>query len=449
MANMNSTSFDKQKQKRIHKRTITFVLLFVILPWALVAMPGESDGGGGTTGLNVNFRKHGWPFTHLHSTHYDLYGNWVNKTFIRGKPANIDTKPLAIKSHNRFFNASDQQLFEFDTRLTRTSTKYFQYGYWSIPENWPQWSNEHYSEVRWAGLIANLLLLFLAATIVAIPIERKVRNGTLFKYSLFSFAVAITLLGVVMAWGVRAYNGFHSEQQRIQNLARLENEGRVFYVDVEHTDRFPRLISQLLNNGQTMWGDLPFFEKVERVLVNFEIDTEILTEEGLDEVVAATKETDAELEISVACYNDLAEEYLEKFDGVRIVSLQIDFDGSVYEWLEQKIGEDADELEWKEAVEKAKLETSLELKLPHLERLELELTDALPFKDQLEPFVGLPKLRQVSIFDIGEEGARFLLETREHWPNNSYFGITKEVPQELKAKLEEAFPGPDEEGGVF
>jgi hypothetical protein len=292
------------------------------------------------------------------------------------------------------------------------------------------------------------LLLFLVAAIIAIPIERKVRNGTLFKFSLLSFAIAITLLGVAMAWGVSAYNGFESEQQRIQNLSRLENEG-LLYKNVERTDRFPRLISQLLNNGQMMLGDLPFFEKVERVIVNFDIDVDDLTEEQLDRIAEATQGTDFELEIRVIPYNNVAERYLEKFDGARIVSLDIDFDTGIDEWIEDRIGEDPYELEWKEAVEKAKLETSLDLKLPHLESLELELTDVIPVKDQLEPFVGLPNLKQVLIHKVGKDSARFLLENREHWPKDFDFGISDDVPQELRAKLEAAFPRPDEEGGVF
>jgi len=39
-------------------------------------------------------------------------------------------------------------------------------------------------------------------------------------------------------------------------------------------------------------------------------------------------------------------------------------------------------------------------------------------EEQLQPFVGLPSLKSVRIFDLSIEGAEFILRTKEQWPED-------------------------------
>ena len=218
------------RRPRVHKRTILFVALFVFLPWVLLSGPRDDIGLAGTmNGLSINYSQHGWPFIQVHSTHYDL----------RGSVTNVDTKPLAIKSFNNFFHSPerDSRFLEFDLRLAKS--EWGEFGYWSDLENWNFWDEEHHFEIRWLGLFANLLLVFIVAIIVGWPVEKRIRNGNFFQYSLFSIGVLVTLLSVGLTIAVGTYRQFLAEQEYVSNLERLQNEDLLGFTP-EYTDRFPR-----------------------------------------------------------------------------------------------------------------------------------------------------------------------------------------------------------------
>jgi len=438
MSRRDGQSNARPKKRRVHKTTLLFVLVFVVLPWTLISIPGDSIAGGGTTGLNVSDCQHGWPFIHMHSTHYDLNGNWVNKTFVRGKPANVDTKPLAIKWFNNFFHAPERDLkwIEYDLRLSKS--EWSEIGYWSNTKNWSVWDDEHHFEIRWLGLLANLLLVAVVAVMAGWPIEKKIRNGKLFKFSLFSFGVVVALLCVALTFGVQTYRDVHSEQTYVQNLQQLNKED-LLWLNVEHSDRFPRLISQLFNGGRTPWGDLQFFRKV--VDASIEIHIDALDEKQMESVLKVLDQGDFGLEVDASEYNEHIEQHLQKLDKYRIVSLNLCYDA--YDWFEERTGEEFYDMPREEALKKSAIKVNLDLQLLHLKNLSVELTEFFTSREQLEPFLGLSSRTNVLVLSVDEDGSKFILETHESWPDESDFEWRDTLPATLE-KAKKRFPGPVE-----
>ena len=438
---------------RVHKRTIVFVTLVVFLPWILLSIPKDDVGGAGTTGLSVNHSQHGWPFIQMHSTYYNLWGDWKNGTFVKGKPANVDTKPRAIKSFNNFFHSPerDSKFIEFDLRLTKF--EYGEFGYWTDAENWTLWDDEHHFEIRWLGLLANFLLLSIVAVIVGWPIEKRIRSGTLFKYSLFSIGVVVTLLCLGLAFAVGTYREFLDEQSHVQKLEQLEHEDFLSpYID--YTDRFPRVISQLINGGFRPWGD----QQVSRMVANvtIDIDVDYIDDENLDRILDVLEQNDYSLSIYMYEYNKRTETYLKKLGEHRIVSLDLGYDA--YDWFAERAGEDFYEIPREEALRRAAIAVNLDLKLPHIKDVKIELMEFFTVREQLEPFFDLPPETKVFISGIDDESAKFLLDTADRWPDPTYLEWSEDdVSKELRQKMLLRFPHPQNDdafgglgsGGVF
>ena len=107
------TSDDSSAEGRIHKRTLAVVFCLVVVPWILVAIPGQVSGGWGTTGSSAKDYQHGWPFVHLIRTEALSVGNLVKGRFVRGQiPSRLEFDRIARES------AREHQL-KFDLRLER------------------------------------------------------------------------------------------------------------------------------------------------------------------------------------------------------------------------------------------------------------------------------------------------------------------------------------------
>jgi hypothetical protein len=426
MVNME-TSSDKPKRKRIHKRTIVIVFTFVILPWTLISLPGESIGGGGIANVDFNHRKHGWPFTHLHSTtcQPSFFCGLDSPQNITAELSKAATKSAMNDSFNQFFRSPEQSsLLKFDSKLDRYS--WTSGSFWSALENWPFWNDCSRLEICWAGLGANLLLLFLVAFAVGIPIQRKIRSGRTLRFSLFSLAVFVTLICVSLTNLVAAYNDFLKERQLVLDVALLEDETLVS-AHISRSDRFPRLLTHLFNGGKTPWGDIPFFTQSRLAAVSIYFE-EGFADAELEKILEVTSFEESNLEISVDEYNELVEEQLEKLCERKIVMLDILFDPDL--WIAEKL----------EVVSEADVEVSLNLRLSNLESLKLTLCNEFSNKEQLEPFLNLPTQATVEIGPLSESGVYFILETKEQWPESCTFECTKNVPYMLRNKLQEAFP---------
>ena len=75
---------------RFHRSTLVIVLL-VIFPWLLVALPGRDNGGAGTTGFWTTHYSHGLPCIFLDRQTVYYSGIWANRKFTLGVKPKIDT----------------------------------------------------------------------------------------------------------------------------------------------------------------------------------------------------------------------------------------------------------------------------------------------------------------------------------------------------------------------
>ena len=451
---------------RVHKRTILFVALFVFLPWVVLSGPRDNTSlFWGGRGADVYHSQHGWPFIQMHSTHFNLFGSIVNGAYVIGKPANVDTKPLAIKSFNNFFHSPERnsKILEFDLRLTKSERGEF--GYWSDLENWKFWDEEHHFEIRWLGLFANLLLLFIVAIIVGWPIEKRIRNGNFFQYSLFSIGVLVTLLSVGLTIAVGTYRQHLAEQELVSNLERLQDENLLRFTP-EYTDRFPRVISQLINGGKPWEKQQAFFYPFEpRISRAFSggqvtIHSHTFRNEKMPRVLALLGQGNFRLKVMQNDYNDRTEKYLEQLDDEhRIESLDIQY--FTHDWVEAFTHDWVDAKgrlrrsrncprEREEELVKANFAINLNLKLPDIKELMIGLENDGYFtaKAQLEPFLDLPAETRVYIEGVTDDAAKYLLETAERWPDAPNFdwsgddGLVggKGLGEEMEEKMLQRFP---------
>ena len=438
--NGNDRTRRQTKSKpRVHKRTILFVALVVFLPWLLVSIPRDIVKEDFGLATNIDHSQHGWPFIQMYSTHYDLHAHLIDGNVVSGNPASIDTKPLAIKRFNKFFHSPqrDSKLLEFDLRLAKS--KWGEFGYWSDAENWILWGEEHYFEIQWLGLLANLLLGSIVAVIVGWPIEKRIRSGTLFRYSLFSFGVVVTLLCLGLTFAVGTYRSFLAEQSFIQKLEQLEYED-LAWAEIEYTDRFPRVISQLINGGYRPWGDLQISRMYSDTTL-IEIDFDDGDDQQMEKLLKILEHGNPRLSIDLSQYNERNEKYLKKLDAHRIAELEISYDA--YNWLENRIGEDFYDISIEEAMRRAPIPVNLDLKLQHVEEVRIFLWEYFTAKEQLEPFLDLPPQTRLFIDGVDDDAVEFLIQTEARWPNFQWtgFDVSSELRQKMSQRFEEVSGG--------
>jgi len=206
--NKKASSDSPAKKFRLHKRTIAAIFCVVLLPWVLIAVPATVTGGGGTTGLNINHSVHGWPWVHLESTEYDVYGNWVNKKFIPGQmPAGLDLVESSRNAAAGF--TKDKPSVQWNLRLEpddwQAEDISGQAGYWSEPTVWPAWEDKTHLTPRYVGLLLNMIVVALLAGLVAAFCEYRIRHHQrLLKFSLAKMLIAVAVCVVAMGWFTNA-----------------------------------------------------------------------------------------------------------------------------------------------------------------------------------------------------------------------------------------------------
>ena len=300
------------------------------------------------------------------------------------------------------------------------------------------------------GLIANLLLVFIVAIIVGWPFEKRIRNGNFFQYSLFSIGVLVTLLCIGLTFAVGAYRDFLAEQSYVSNLEQLQNEDLLVY-DTVYTDRFPRVISQFINGGYQPWKDQQISRTASDGWIMINVDEEH-DDERRARVLTVLDQGNFSLSVRLVEYNERAEKYLEQLDAHKIMSLDLDYD--VEYWLDERLGEEFYDMTREEALRKAKIAVNLDLKLPHIRDLTIELNSYFTAKAQLEPFLDLPSEAKVVVDGVTDDAAKYLLETEKRWPALSNFNWSEDgdLGAELSEKMLQRFPHPQNGsfgGGAF
>ena len=429
--------------RRIHKRTMLIVFFVVVLPWILVAVPGESTGGWGTTGSSREAFVHGWPFVHLDRTQATVSGSWVNKKFFPGRmPAGLDLRKLAKES------AREHPALRMDLRLNRKDSVYaFDAAnpmlgtYWTNVKLWPLRGPGIYWEIRPLGLICNLLVLGLAGFLIGFIVERRIRSqGRLLKFSLKSLLALMALVSIAIGWVVGEYSRFASLQRDLTNIELMLPS----HLNANFEGRFPRVVSQLFNHGHLPFVDPRFFVVLSRrdpgslwVSLDDLADGEQATAEQI--IVLNELNTDARLSIYLETwvYTRQIEEHLNGFDKAQVENLEIQF--GVNLWVESFSDVEGYQGDFFKDIELFGKSVNIIPDFPRLKVLRLHLCSELDQQSQLESFCGLESLEEVELSGLSQPAIDFLWKTREKWPRNITLEFEHDVNDESRDRLVQYF----------
>ena len=164
------------------------------------------------------------------------------------------------------------------------------------------------------------------------------------------------------------------------------------------------------------------------------------------------------LTVSLLEYNDRTEKYLEQLvDAHMIESLDLRY--HAYDWVDERLGEEVYTMTPEEELLKANIAVNLNLKLPHVKEVSIELDSYFTAEAQLEPFLDLPSGTKIFIEGVTDDAAKFLLETAERWPDASCFDWSEgdNLGEEMEEEMLQRFPHPELDlggsngnfGGVF
>ena len=231
------------RRKWLHRRTILVVLGLVIIPWILIALPGEAkDEKLGELIRNMfgqnSFEiraQHGWPAIHGTSFKYS-----------RSLPTNFSDKPI---EPTPLFDVIRHR--KYDERL-------FSSGFWSEINRWPSiylnsagggTSAVHFEyKTRWAGLAINLSLLVFASLLVGGICEyRIIRLGYLWRFSLAQAICLISLVSGMLAFGSYHFNIEKKQQVELGKLRELADVHKPVRIVVERKEILPSFVSRLFD----------------------------------------------------------------------------------------------------------------------------------------------------------------------------------------------------------
>jgi len=423
---------------RICKRTILFLALSVFLPWILISGPGQELGGGGTAGLNVSFREHGWPFICCDSVQYDRYAHQCGNTLVQGAPLpdGFDAIALAKEEFKGFF--SDTSGFRIDLRTKPDF--WFDHNHWSNSAKWPFFRSDSYFQIRWLGLICNLLALVCVALAIGVPFNRWLTGGA--TISLRVALLCIIPISIATAYIVSMFRDHHNEVRLEAEFDRMHEE-RLIYFDADHGSRLPLFLSQLLDHGGTSASQPTVFRKIRSAhwKMNLGCETEYEQVAGCIERVRDLLGGVPDTFIFRAECNDYGPEMkknLNKLAELPIQELMLIYDFRLPDDWQDK--ERKFDLSMPDLLKHTDLRLDFVSKLQGLRHLELWLDEDVSQRDQLSPFIGMKRLKEVILFGVSEVGAKYLLETSELWPSDVELHVDRDVPEDLKKKLFRRFP---------
>ncbi len=424
------------KKFKIHKRTAAVVFCVVICPWILIAVPGTIWGGGGTSVMTVGHRKHGWPFVHLVSTHVKINKYWYKQNFAPNQaPHSPSLEEIAKYWADNFApHVKPVQLdfrFDRDPFFTEMDCRL---GFWSDPLNWPVGKSCLHLSPRYIGLGLNLLIVVLIACAIGTVCEYRIRrHHRLFKFSLKSLMIFTVLASIVAAWLVRIQLQSNTTANLNQSLLQLQDDD-LLMVSFEQESQFPLVLSQLLNHGKFPWGATNNFACTKSGRIEIYLEDTIPQE--FNQIVKLAKESGYQLVITVDEFTPKKKAMLCAFNEMNIVDLTIDLDA--INWMDQMFDSNGRELTLKQAAIRVNRELDFKLDLPHLENLTLSLDSDLCQVAQLQIFIGLTP-SNCSITGVSNEGAKFILETADQWPENMKLVFLSNVSADIREKIRARF----------
>ena len=437
------TSDDSSAGGRIHKRTLAVVFCLVVVPWILVAIPGQVSGGWGTTGSSAKDYQHGWPFVHLIRTEAIVDGTWVNKVFVPGQiPSRLELDRIARES------AREHPQLKFDLRLERPAVLsqgdawptlvWKGGGFWSTPFQWTRPGTGRHWEFLWLGLVCNLLIVALVAVPVGWIIERRLRRQAgLFKFSLMSLLLLTALVAIATGWIVQEYSLYKKHERCLSNFESGSLK-RWVYANENYKSRFPYVVFQLLNHGRLPWVDPRFFVALDDQNPGvLEVGVDEMKLGEIRELAEAVGDSPFSVNLTILDFGQNVERGLIEFGDLEVTELNIEFDLS--NWVDSFSDHKDFSDDFLEDLKVSGERVNITASFPHLKRLSLHLDREMDEESQLKSFCDLPSLEEVRISGISQEGVNFILKTKEQWPRKVQFEFEQIVADKAKEELDQYF----------
>ena len=251
--------------RRIHKTTLLILLLFVIGPWVLVAIPGQADKDRlEAFGDSMNGRLdmvHGWPAVHLTSSKFNM-----------GFPENHSLGTSSGSPEKHLKPRPPEKLFDwaFDHREVHSFQKVPE-SFWSNVNRWPTryaYNTSMNDEIRflsavaWRGLLINIVFVGGACLVVVWLCERRVRRrGSLFKFTIAESLLVVFAVCCLFAW-IRDCNQKSKVSHATISAFQRDVSGAAFLssgmpeIRPKYRQAIPRVVARLVDNPVS----LPFFK---------------------------------------------------------------------------------------------------------------------------------------------------------------------------------------------
>lgn len=186
MTEPNSTTEETKKPFQIKNRTLPIVLLLVVLPWVLLALPGYVVKEGGMDQVKVDsgvartqsiHRNFGWPLAHCESTYVNCLGKLRGGQYRPGEAVSPPEMEKLIDEH-----MSEREGIGMLNLVPSAAAGQPITSLWTDTENMPMEVRGYVEDNvikkghRWAWnipmLVVNCVLMGLTAIFVGYIVER-------------------------------------------------------------------------------------------------------------------------------------------------------------------------------------------------------------------------------------------------------------------------------------
>ena len=397
---------------RFHRSTLVIVLL-VIFPWLLVALPGRYHGVAGSTGFSTTHYSHGLPCIFLDRQTVYYSGIWANRKFTLGvKPKDIDfdaeaAEHLAASIQREANSHQSTGQFVADDRLEDLDiSSDYQSRFWSDPDRWP-WigtADGEAMQLRWLGLLLDVLLILLVFWLLASAIEYRLKKrGSDFAFSLVEVLLTTCVVSVFLTWFAGEYRRAQQENTAVDRLLTVVNMADQC-IKGERSNSLPVLVSELCDHRSSFpLLETHMFRPVEQVRISIYNFDE--APDGTAESLAdAMQKADFPINLEV----NLDEKTLPLFkndkaiSSVEIFDLDFDFDLEYDDLTDDYVDN---------------IDLGFKLNFQKVKELSVSLQSEIDEAKQLRLITSLESLERLKIDEVNQNGAAYLSSVASRFPS--------------------------------
>ena len=397
---------------RFHRSTLVIVLL-VIFPWLLVALPGRDNGGAGTTGFSTIHYSHGLPCIFLDRQTVYYSGIWANRKFTLGvKPKDIDfdaeaAEHLAASIQREANSHQSTGQFVADDRLEDLDiSSDYQSRFWSDPDRWP-WigtADGEAMQLRWLGLLVDVLLILLVFWLLASAIEYRLKKrGSHFAFSLAEVLLTTCVVSVFLTWFAGEYRRAQQENTAVDRLLTVVNMADQ-RIEGERSNSLPVLVSELCDHRSSFpLLETHMFRPVEHVRISI-YNFDEAPDGTAESLVDAMQKADFPINLEV----NLDEKTLPLFkndkaiSSVEILDLDFDFDLEYDDLTDDYVDN---------------IDLGFKLNFQKVKELSVSLQSEIDEAKQLRLITSLESLERLKIDEVNQNGAAYLSSVASRFPS--------------------------------